>query len=310
MVTTSSQQIIAVNSQAPATILVIEDNPDDLRLLSSCISDLGKVVFAPTGEEGIHMAEQLRPDVIVLDIELPDILGPVVFKRIQAQTGSAVIFITSHRGATHQIAALESGAVDFISKPYEPEVIRHSIALQIQQQKNRKAQLKGNRDRITHAYSRAYFEAMLNMHWHEQSHLQGSLAMALVQIDHFQSYSASVGNLNADACLKKVTHRLGQGYLAENEMLARFGKDKFALLVVESNVHKLNDWGSWLVESVANLAIPFDHGSAHNDITASVGLCLAHPQLGQSCEALVEDTYAALTLARESGRNQYAITAL
>jgi len=81
------------NKLSPSpTILVIEDNPDDLRVLANFIGDLGKVFFASTGEEGIRKAEAIKPDLVLLDIELPDIMGPAVFKFLQEQGDATVIF--------------------------------------------------------------------------------------------------------------------------------------------------------------------------------------------------------------------------
>lgn len=303
---TTTKKTSAKNLLQP-TILVIEDNPDDLRVLSNYIGDLGKIVFASTGEEGIRMAEQTHPELILLDIELPDIMGPTVFKRLQGQSDAAVIFVTSHRSATHQIAALESGAVDFISKPYSPEVIRNSVAEQLQKRASRKAKLAKNRDRLTNAYNRAYFDALVEMNWQAQKAQGGTLALALVQIDAFDLYLESFGNLNADACLKKIAKALNQPFNDVQPQLARYAHDKFALMYPGITIEQIPHWGHHLVDCVHNLAIPHSNSQNGDLVTASVGVSSAKPREDQNCRILIEGAYNALSSAREAGHNRFAI---
>ncbi len=290
------------------TILVIEDNPDDLRVLSNYIGDLGKIVFAGTGTEGMAMAEKVKPDLILLDIELPDILGPAVFKNLQSQGDeTAVIFVTSHSSAMHQIAALESGAADFISKPFQAEVIRQSVQGQLLKQVNRKAKLAKNRDRITNAYNRAYFDAFLDMTWRAQASQSSSITLALVQIDHFEDYNEGFGNLLADACLKKVAKALSEPYLSVSLQPARYASDKFALVFPGLGAELVKELGHQLVERVHNLAIARSHSDPLDLMTASVGISTCIPRPGQNCSSLREGAYNALTQAREAGRNQFAL---
>ncbi len=290
-----------------ATLLVIEDNPDDVRLLANFVGDLGRVVFASTGEEGIRMAGELRPDLILLDIELPDILGPAVFKRIQAKGESAVIFVTSHGGATHQVAALASGAVDFITKPFDPRLIRASIQEQLRRQAARRAQLIPKRDRITQVFNRQYFDEQLERLWQEQTAAQGNLALALVHVDYLRDYGDNFGSLKADACLKNIARAFDRGFHTADELLARFGAEKFALLVPGLDEKDCREWGQWLVETVRSLAIPHGHSPISGFITVSVGVQLAQPRAGHSAAELVEGAYAALSQSRVAGHNRSCV---
>lgn len=287
------------------TILVIEDNPDDLRVLANFIRDLGTVVFASNGSDGVRMAKESKPDLILLDIELPDIIGPVVYKQIRQETPHVpVIFVTSHTGMTHQIAAMESGAKDFVSKPFDPEVIRASIQTQLQNQP-----ASDFKDRITQAFTREYFEEHLQRSWQELCQSQGSLVLAMVQLDNYQHYCDSFGSLKADASLKKVAGALSEGFSSHPTCLARYEHETFAHLSLNMAEENIDALGHWLVQTISNLGISHHHRPEQPVLTASVGLCFAQPKDKHQVSQVVEFAQAGLAEAQKGG-NQFAVLKL
>lgn len=294
--------------QTQATILIVEDNPDDLRTLAGVIGDEAKILFASTGQQGLDMAHKHKPDLIMLDIELPDIPGPNVFKQLQQEGETAVMFVTSHHGGLHQIAAMASGAVDFISKPYEPEAIRKSVRAQLQARTNQKNLQKGIIDTLTHTYTRTHFDELLNTRWQAALAKHTPLAMALVQLDQFTQLNEAWGTLRSDACLKKIANALDIWISKPEDCLARFGHDKFALLINKANREDMPRWGHELVQTVSNLDIP--HVTKLDVVTASVGIAYAVPNQINSPGSFIESAYEALSEAREAGHNDYTIVSI
>lgn len=109
------------------TALVIEDNDNNLELIRFILQQAGyRVRFAMTGEEGVQQALTIPPDFIVLDIQLPDINGLEVLKRIRAHdVGKAVpiIAMTSYAMSGDRERLLEAGCTSYIEKPIDPMTV-------------------------------------------------------------------------------------------------------------------------------------------------------------------------------------------
>ncbi len=110
-----------------SVILVIDDVPSNIHLINEAIKGLGKCVFATSGYGGLEAVEAHNPDLILLDVEMPDLDGYSVCRALKADPRHKdipIIFITSHTGSAHESLALELGAVDFITKPIIPGIAR------------------------------------------------------------------------------------------------------------------------------------------------------------------------------------------
>lgn len=106
----------------PSKVLVVDDEPGMVRLVSLYLQQAGfEVLAAGTGSQAIETVERRRPDMVVLDIGLPDVDGLAVFKRIRDLDETPVIMLTARAEPRDRITALEGGADDYVSKPFHPE---------------------------------------------------------------------------------------------------------------------------------------------------------------------------------------------
>jgi two-component system KDP operon response regulator KdpE len=100
-------------------VLVIDDEPQIRRLLQVCLEmNDYEVVEAETGVKGIEQAIQWQPDIVLLDLGLPDMNGTIVLKRLREWTQSPVIVLSVKNREADKIAALDGGANDYITKPF------------------------------------------------------------------------------------------------------------------------------------------------------------------------------------------------
>lgn len=116
-------------------ILVVDDQVSSIRLIGDAIRDLGDVHFATDGQSGLDKARQIRPDVVLLDIEMPGMNGLAVCRAIKADpflTGTSIIFVTSHGELDTELRALDDGGVDFLTKPLHIPIARARIRTQLQ----------------------------------------------------------------------------------------------------------------------------------------------------------------------------------
>jgi two-component system KDP operon response regulator KdpE len=106
---------------ADAPVLLVEDDAEMRALLQLTLSQQGYTCFvAPTGMAGIAAARERDPDVIVLDLGLPDMHGAEVTRRIREESDVPIVVLSAHCGEAEKIRALDAGANDYVTKPFSP----------------------------------------------------------------------------------------------------------------------------------------------------------------------------------------------
>ncbi len=116
------------------TILVADDMPSNVRSVCSILSDQYSMVFALNGQEALQQANKHHPDLILLDIEMPEMDGYEACRRLKAQSETSstpVLFLTAKDQIEHVIQGFEVGAVDYIQKPFEPAVLKARVNSQL-----------------------------------------------------------------------------------------------------------------------------------------------------------------------------------
>jgi len=114
-----------------ACVLVVEDERKIADLLRTYLEHDGlDVITTSSGAEAITLAHQARPDLIVLDLLLPDVPGEEVAREVRAYTSTPIMMLTAKTGATDRIHGLELGADDYVTKPFSPrEVVLRARAI-------------------------------------------------------------------------------------------------------------------------------------------------------------------------------------
>ncbi|WP_413284263.1 EAL domain-containing protein [Vibrio sp. MA40-2] len=115
-------------------ILIVDDDPSIIQILNQTMSELGTVYFASSGKEAIVLADTIKPDLMLLDIQMPDLDGYDVCKTLKADPelkSISIMFITSQGDSQSELKALELGAVDFIQKPINPGIARARVRTQL-----------------------------------------------------------------------------------------------------------------------------------------------------------------------------------
>jgi two-component system, OmpR family, KDP operon response regulator KdpE len=103
-------------------ILVVDDEPQILRALKTILAQQEyKVAVSATGEEGLALAAAIQPDIIILDLGLPDLSGVEVCRRLREWTDLPVIVLSAHDTEPEKVAALDAGADDYLTKPFSVE---------------------------------------------------------------------------------------------------------------------------------------------------------------------------------------------
>ena len=197
-------------------ILIVDDVPENIRVLSRMLVDEGHQLLAATGgREALELVESYRPDLILLDIMMPDMDGYEVCEALRANPlfiSIPVIFITALADSEDETRGLSMGAVDYITKPFKEAIVRLRVRTHLELKRQRDLLDRLCRlDGLTGIPNRRDFDEQLDREWRRATRAQEPLAAAMIDIDHFKGYNDTYGHPAGDACLRQVASVLAEG---------------------------------------------------------------------------------------------------
>ncbi|MFZ6673508.1 GGDEF domain-containing response regulator [Undibacterium sp. Xuan67W] len=292
-------------------ILIVDDDIAAIRFLSNILKDLGSVLFATNGRDGIEMAKLHHPHLILLDIQMSEMGGFDVCRYLKNDFDTrdcAVMFATASVSTEIEIACLDAGAVDFVTKPFNPPLVRARVRTHLRLQHD--AQIlehQSKEDFLTGLYNRRYFEQLVENEFKRGQRQKTSLGLALIDIDFFKNYNGAYGHPAGDAALKQVANAIKNATKRPGETVVRWGGEEFAVLLPFLDNSELEQYGAMLCEEIRCLQITHDHSKCSQWVTVSIGLALIIPSETNSIKYLVDQADLALYKAKDSGRNQVVL---
>ncbi|MFK2913523.1 putative bifunctional diguanylate cyclase/phosphodiesterase [Pseudomonas sp. 3HC3] len=287
--------------QMNSVILIVDDQSSDREILQGSVSSFGEVHVAHDGREALQVAGEYRPDLILIDIELPDMNGFALCRAIKTDPklcDAAVLFVSSHTQCGNQVRALEFGGVGFIQKPINVPVVRAHVRahLNLRNEAKRLAYFDAltglpNRQLFTNRAAQAIQQAQSN---------GSKVALLLLDLDHFKSINDSLGHSVGDAILKCVAERLASS-VRPQDTVSRPGGDEFVILLPQ--VVRLEAIGDLSEQLLRTLASPMQIGEKRYSITTSIGVSI-YPEDSTDLEALYSHADAAMYQAKREGRNR------
>lgn len=183
---------------APAKILVVDDEASNIMLINNIFGDKYKVLFAMDGKKALDIAIAENPEVILLDVMMPEMDGYEVFKQIKKNrliNDIPVIFITGLGDAEAETRGLELGAMDYISKPFNPAVVKVRVHNQIEFKRARdKLKHIAITDGLTGLNNRGRFDELLEYEFLRHQRTRKELGLILMDIDHFKNFNDHYGH--------------------------------------------------------------------------------------------------------------------
>lgn len=283
-------------------LLIVDDQVTDLRVLSIAVRDLAEVYVARSGQEALEIARQCRPDVVLLDIEMPGMSGFEVCRALKSDPellDAAVIFVSSHTQTDDELRALECGGVDFIQKPLNIPVARAHIKAHIALRNE--AKRLANHDALTGLPNRILLQDRTEQALQKARRNHGRVAMLLLDLDNFKVINDSMGHSVGDLVLQEVASRLSRA-LRVVDTVSRQGGDEFILLLPE--VIGFDAVGDFAERLLATIASPFSIQANRYDLSASIGISV-FPEDSDDLESLYRHADSAMYQAKLSGRNRF-----
>ncbi|MBF0379903.1 MAG: response regulator [Magnetococcales bacterium] len=201
-------------------ILIVDDERLNINVLNNILKDDYQIKVAVNGKQAIERAlSDPQPDMILLDIIMPGFNGFEVCKQLKQNPDTAnipVIFITAKDSEKDEIQGLEVGAINFLTKPVRPAIVKARVKnhLTILQQRrdleklNKQILALSQTDGLTNIPNRRRFDEFLSQEWVRCQRSQRAVSLLMMDIDHFKLYNDHYGHAGGDSCLKQVAEML------------------------------------------------------------------------------------------------------
>ena len=286
-------------------LLVVDDDEAFLKIVAAALGREGyEVTTTPSGLEALQLAMKNPVDVVLLDINLPDISGVEVMRQITKTTSVPVILVTGDAAHYSHEFAIQEGAADFIVKPVRlPElVLRIKHALEVQSQTAAQERLivelehMAIRDELTGLYNYRQFKRLLKEEVQRSLRYKHPLSLIVLDADHFKAINDTLGHANGDRVLAGIA-RVLLGKIRETDTGFRHGGEEFAVVLPETCADK----GLAVAERVRQ-AIEEAELVKGRSVTVSAGIAEFLPT--EDADALIRRTDTALYAAKRAGRNR------
>ena len=287
-------------------LLVVDDQPTNIQVLYRVFADDCQVFMATSGEQALHTAREEAPDVILLDVMMPDMDGYEVCRQLKQDSATRdipILFVTAHHEAQEEARGLACGAVDFITKPIHPAVVRARVHthLTLQRQTDVLKRLVFI-DALTHAFNRRYFDERLAEEWGRAQRTGKPLGLILIDVDFFKQFNDVNGHQRGDDALRQVAQALQETILRPGDVVCRYGGEEFACLLPDTDLGGALQVAQRMKLAVRDLAIGHPASAVAQVLTISAGVAVRTPTSRGDAAALLALADAQLYRAKAEGR--------
>lgn len=296
-------------------ILIIDDNKINLATARKVLSDEYKVIPVIRGEQALTYLKNGDCDIILLDINMPEMDGFEVLKRIREMEhckNTPVIFLTADDDSETETRCFKEGAIDFIAKPFVPEVmrsrigraleleeLRRSLARRLEQKTREISDMKNKsfQDALTGLWNRVYTEETVNNLISQG--IPGTLMM--IDLDNFKAINDNYGHIAGDHTLQMFADTLRK-FSGEEDILCRIGGDEFIVYI--KDVTDKNEIGSRAADIILDLCHKLEECKFETNCSVSIGIA-QFPEDGKEFNKLYNCADKALYYVKQNGKNAY-----
>lgn len=296
-------------------ILIVDDNKTNLVSAKNALAEEYKVTPVTSGEQALKFLDKNVPDLILLDINMPEMDGFEVQEKIKEMNECChvpIIFLTADNDSATESRCLESGALDFIAKPFVPAVMRSRIGRILELEELRKGLVnrldekirevsdiksKSLQDALTGLWNRTYTEETVGMML--RSGMKGALFM--MDMDNFKAINDNYGHIAGDHTLKMFAETLRK-YASESDVVCRIGGDEFMTFVAGDKSKE--ELGRHAMNIIRDMGNHLDECKFETNSSVSVGIA-QFPEDGTDFAALYNAADKALYYVKQNGKNSY-----
>ncbi|WP_299689959.1 diguanylate cyclase [uncultured Vibrio sp.] len=304
-------------------ILLVDDVQLDRIQLAIRLKQLGHIVEAVgSGKEALSVYSGFEPELVLLDISMPDMDGFEVANEVRSQFPEwiPIIFLSGHEEPEMIAKAIEAGGDDYLIKPVD-KVVLNSKLIAMQRIAHMRRELKqstakleefnillqqqANEDGLTKLYNRRYMDSKLEemIAWHGRHNLP--MTAILLDVDYFKPYNDNYGHIQGDDCLRGLASTLKNLFIRAGEYVGRYGGEEFIVILSDTNRETAKSHAIRVKDSLFEMNYPHNYSQVSDRVTVSQGVLTFVPKGDESLDSIYEKVDQALYQAKQSGRNTY-----
>jgi diguanylate cyclase (GGDEF)-like protein len=273
------------------SVLIVDDESLNLLLLNQILSPEYTVFTAKSGTEALSRVEHDSPDLILLDIMMPDMNGFDVLARLKENPVTKnipVIIITGLTGEEDEEKGLLLGAVDYITKPFKNAIIRARVGTHIQILNHiRTIERLGLIDPLTNIANRRSFDDRLAMEWRRAIREKQIISFLMIDIDKFKNYNDTYGHPQGDVLLQNIARIFTIAARRPADIAARLGGEEFGVLLPNTTAVNALIIAERIRTDVEAMRVPTADGKIATTATISIGAATCVPVEGDSSKYFI-----------------------
>jgi two-component system cell cycle response regulator len=315
--TNETTQTLLLDLPVAPTVLIVDDDPLVLARLREIVAGEGYVVHtAAGGMEALNSIEKLSPSIVVSDLNMPEVNGLDLCRRIRERASHRYIYIvllTVRADESDILAGLDAGADDYLSKRSSAALFKarlrtakRVLALEhsLKDALARKRVLAMS-DSLTGVFNRRYFMRHMSRELKRAQRFGGDVSLLLLDIDHFKDINDTYGHATGDLVLKRITKQLGRCLQRETDWCARLGGDEFVVVLEGTKIAQANICAETVRKAIVSEAIDTPLGTAHFTVSIGVGGLEELQDRGSATvQSLLERADSHLYISKAQGRNR------
>ena len=295
------QRLLAVRRCEAFRVLIVDDDQllaEHYALVLQGAGLRAEILLDPSQiYEGLN---RFRPDVVLLDVLMPDCSGPELAQLIRLQDewlSVPIIYLSSETDSERQLAALVKGGDDFLTKPITDTAL--IVAVFARAQRARQLADMMTKDSLTGLLQHARVKERLSHELQRSERTGEPLSVVMLDIDHFKKVNDSYGHLIGDQVISSLANLLKQ-QLRKTDIIGRYGGEEFLLILPDCNQEQAFGLVEQLRQSFASLPFSFDYQNFHCTFSAGISQAKAADETNQ----LIDQADKALYCSKHAGRNQ------
>jgi len=296
-----------VSTEKENTLLIIDDEKTNLRILTHILGQDYNIYTATNGESGIKIARDNMPDLILLDILMPGMDGYQILSEIKKNEETRripVIFITGLNSDEDEEKGLALDAVDYITKPFNDKIVKLRVRNQVQVVNQlRTIEYMSMHDQLTKIPNRRSFDERLNMEWNRAKRELTSISILLADVDRFKSINDTYGHQQGDIVLQTLAKIFPRSLRRPADFVARWGGEEFVILLPNTPLAGATEVAEHIRSDIEKTEISCAGGLTLN-ITISIGVNSQVPERDSPLAQFISGADKALYAAKQEGRNK------
>lgn len=284
-------------------ILIVDDVTTNLKMAADVLQNDYRLSMAKSGMQALEFLKKAKPDLILLDIHMPEMDGYETLEAIKSNPDTAsipVVFLTVDNQRESEIKGLKMGAMDFVRKPFEADIMRSRIEkiLKIEDLR-RDLSISARKDPLTNLWNRKYLEDDLNRYLEKNPH-EG--VFLILDIDNFKEINDNFGHIAGDGLLTTFANILSSK-VGPRDICARIGGDEFVVFLKgEYSAEEVKEYCQELLEITASeLREMLDEKAG---VSVSIGVSFS-PYDGSDFDTLMTKADKALYFVKQNGKNSF-----